>query len=115
MGHDPSPTASLPRGPVARKILAAVLCLMLWSPVLLMIYTGMRAPVPIRVSAVLLPLAVLALVLPKVGYRRRDTLFLLVPGWNIGFTRIVCQRLAGLPHVDWPVRDDQARGPSASA
>lgn len=52
----------------------------------------------------LLPVAALALVLPPITYRRRDALFLLVPFWNIAFSGVVCWRLAGLPHVDWPLR-----------
>lgn len=107
MNHTASPAPALFRGSAARGILAAVLWLALWSPVLLLALTGMQAPILIRALAVLLPLAVLALVLPKVGYRRRDALFLLVPVWGIGFSWTVSQRLAGLPHIGWPVRDDQ--------
>ncbi len=80
---------------------------MLWSPVLLLAFTGMQAPVPLRASAVLLPLILLALVLPKIGHRRRDALLLLVPIRAISFSWNVSRRLADLPHPGRPVPDTQ--------
>jgi len=43
---------------------------------------------------------------PRVAYRRRDALMLLVPPWGIRFAWVIGTRLGQLPHVDWPARTD---------
>ncbi|WP_460364875.1 hypothetical protein [Actinocorallia lasiicapitis] len=57
----------------------------------------------------LVPLFVLVCVLPLVAYRRRDAFLYLIPFYGWVFFAKVTWRLAGLPHADWP-RRDQVRG-----
>lgn len=47
--------------------------------------------------------------LRSVSYRRRDVFLLMVPGYGLYFSWLVCWRLSFLPFVDWHVRPDQWR------
>ena len=95
------------RSPSAGKARAALYGLLLWAPILanatITAWWGSEPALhspwvgALRAILGLLPFTVLAVVLPSVGYRRRAAFFLLVPLWNISFTRTVCRRLAGLP------------------
>jgi hypothetical protein len=54
-------------------------------------------------------LVVLLPFLRSVSYRRRDVFLLMVPGYGLYFSWLVCWRLSFLPFVDW-----RAPGPVAS-
>ena len=43
---------------------------------------------------------------PRVAYRRRDALMLLLPPWGVRFAWVIGTRLGKLPHADWPARTD---------
>lgn len=67
-------------------------------------------------SLVLGPILVGAFVwlCPRVGYRRRDALFLFVPLWMYFFTVKILWRATALPDRDWPERLDTAPQPAAA-
>lgn len=110
---DSTPQATRPRNPFVRLARAMALWLVLWIPAGVA-SRAITAPAerlfpdnyPVSDSIALLPYLVpftaLAFLLRLVAYRRRDILIALIPFWGIGFTSVVCWRLAGLPHVDWP-------------
>ena len=45
--------------------------------------------------------------LPRVSYRRRDVLMILVPFYGVWVVGLVVWRLSGLPYRDWRPRDDE--------
>ncbi|QYG93453.1 DUF2510 domain-containing protein [Iamia sp. SCSIO 61187] len=52
----------------------------------------------------------LMLVLPKIAYRKRDSLFIFVPLYGTMFVFIVAWRLASLPHRYWSERASSLMG-----
>jgi hypothetical protein len=44
---------------------------------------------------------------PRVAYRRRDALMLLLPPWGFRVAWVIGARLGELPHRDWPQRTDE--------
>jgi len=62
--------------------------------------------VPGRV-VVLLALLLFAPALPRVSYRKRDVLLLLIPFWGFAYAWQFGWRLALLPYRDWRPRDDE--------
>ncbi|WP_106400763.1 hypothetical protein [Actinocorallia populi] len=112
-----APSGTRPRNRLARLGLATVFWALLWIPAGVLSTVVKRTIEPARLFPdsylisdsitglpYLLPVVALAVVLPSIAYRRRDAFFFLIPFWNIAFSGVVCWRLAGLPHVDWPLR-----------
>jgi hypothetical protein len=56
--------------------------------------------------AVLPSVVLIALLAPRVAYRRRDALLLLLPPWGFRIAWVIGTRLGQLPHRDWPERAD---------
>jgi hypothetical protein len=56
--------------------------------------------------SVLPGVVLIAWLAPRVAYRRRDALLLLLPPWGFRITWVIGARLAQLPHRDWPERTD---------
>ncbi len=56
--------------------------------------------------AVLPGVVLIALLAPRVAYRRRDALLLLLPPWGFRIAGVIGTRLVQLPHRDWPERTD---------
>jgi hypothetical protein len=56
--------------------------------------------------AVLPSVVLIALLAPRVAYRRRDALLLLLPPWGFRIAWVIGTRLGQLPHRDWPERGD---------
>jgi hypothetical protein len=61
----------------------------------------------VDVSILALVVAVMWFVLPRVAYRRRDVLMVLIPGYGIWVAARAFSRLAALPFRDWRPRDDE--------
>jgi hypothetical protein len=55
----------------------------------------------------LLVMALMWPLLPKVSYRRRDVLMMLVPFYGLWVVGLAVWRLSGLPFRDWRPRDDE--------
>jgi hypothetical protein len=51
-------------------------------------------------------MALIAWLAPRVAYRRRDALLLLLPPWGLRIGWVIGARLGQLPHRDWPERTD---------
>jgi hypothetical protein len=56
--------------------------------------------------AVLPSVVLIAWLAPRVAYRRRDALLLLLPPWGFRTAWVIGTRLGQLPHRDWPERAD---------
>jgi hypothetical protein len=56
--------------------------------------------------SVLPGVVLIALLAPRVAYRRRDALFLFLPPWGFRIAWVIGIRLGQLPHRDWPERTD---------
>jgi hypothetical protein len=69
------------------------------------------APLPhvtlVDLPGSLLVAAALLVVLPRVSYRRRDALLVLVPYVPLWLVGMAVWRLSGLPYRDWRPRDDE--------
>ncbi|GAA2734910.1 hypothetical protein [Actinocorallia aurantiaca] len=109
---DSTPQATRPRNPFVRLARAMALWFVLWIPagVASRAITAQAERLfpgdhlvsdSVSLLPYLVPFTALAFLLRLVAYRRRDILIALIPFWGIGFTSVVCWRLAGLPHVDW--------------
>jgi hypothetical protein len=61
-------------------------------------YGGLLAALP--------GVVLIALLAPRVAYRRRDALLLLLPPWGLRIAWVIGTRLGQLPHRDWPERTD---------
>lgn len=59
--------------------------------------------------AVLPGVVLVALFAPRVAYRRRDALLLLLPPWGLRVAWVIGTRLGQLPQRDWPERADTFR------
>ena len=59
-----------------------------------------------QLLSVLPGLLLTAWLAPRVAYRRRDALLLLLPPWGFRLTWVIGARLGRLPHRDWPERTD---------
>lgn len=60
----------------------------------------------VRGVTFLLALVAVAVIAPRVGYRARDFLMLLIPVWNAIFICVLLWRVTNLPHVAWALRPD---------
>jgi hypothetical protein len=56
--------------------------------------------------SVLPGMIITALLAPRVAYRRRDALMLLLPPWGFRIAWVIGTRLGQLPHRGWPERTD---------
>ncbi|MDX6744869.1 hypothetical protein [Actinocorallia sp. A-T 12471] len=61
------------------------------------------------------PLAILLVVLPWVGYRRRDALLYVIPLYGWALFAKAAWRLTALRTPDWPPRDDTVTAAPRSA
>jgi hypothetical protein len=61
-------------------------------------YGGLLAALP--------GVVLIALLAPRVAYRRRDALLLLLPPWGLRIAWVIGTRPVRLPHRDWPERTD---------
>jgi hypothetical protein len=59
-----------------------------------------------QLLAVLPGAVLIALSAPRVAYRRRDALLLLLPPWGLRVAWVIGTRLGRLPDRDWPERAD---------
>ena len=56
--------------------------------------------------SVLPGVVLIALLAPRVAYRRRDALMLFLPPWGFRVAWVIGTRLGQLPHRDWPERTE---------
>jgi hypothetical protein len=61
-------------------------------------YGGLLAALP--------GVVLIALLAPRVAYRRRDALLVLLPPWGLRIAWVIGTRLVQLPHRNWPERTD---------
>ena len=117
--HRASGSETRPRRPVFRHGLTILGMVVLWAPAawahgllsdFLREQDYFSGNYLLSDTLTLLPWAFPALLLlpavRAVGYRKRDVLFCFLPMVNGVFTVRICWRVAGLPHVDWPRRED---------
>jgi len=77
-------------------------------PVFLVLYEPLKASPLIRYlpyAVTFTPMLVLAVVARWVGYRSRDALLWLIPGYDVAWAFKISWRLAGLAYRDWAERD----------
>lgn len=77
-------------------------------PVFLVLYEPLKGSPLIRYlpyAVTFTPMLVLAVVARWVGYRSRDALLWLLPGYDVAWAFKISWRLANLPYRDWPEWD----------
>ncbi|SCG46072.1 hypothetical protein [Micromonospora inositola] len=99
-----------PLGRVPRTVITVLLVIAVMIPALLIrdLIAARTGLAPLAdAGAVVVPMAVLAWLAPRVSYRRRDALL-----WPVGVGGyvflVIAWRLAYLPYRDWPPRPDEA-------
>ncbi len=111
-GAPASPRSTLMRAALTAGIFLLMAIPSTWSAASIRwLFDGFHWTAPVEVSDWArygLPALVMAIVGPRISYRRRDWLLMLIPfyGWYLMF--VIGWRLAYLPYRDWSPRPDEA-------